>query len=141
MLCNGQPMKRTVILNPVHKRCSRRLVHRVCNLPSYGAAQADRRMDAAIFHAFQTGDLSPVFAALGVARIDFQRVHADGTTALMAAAFHGDLDAVRRLLELGATVTLSDVHGNDAIGLAKMRGHRETAILLEQHAAKEYVRH
>lgn len=97
-------------------------------------------MDAAIFRAFQTSDFAHVFEALALAHVDFRREHADGTTALMAAAFHGDADALSRLLDRGATVTLSDVHGNNAIDLAKMRGHHEAAALLERHAAKEYVR-
>ena len=104
--------------------------------------QAERRMDEAIFHAFQSANFDPVFSALeltGNAVANFQRTHADGTTALMAAAFHGNVPVLERLIEAGASATLTDVHGNDAVALASMRGHMQAKELLDQIVAKDYV--
>lgn len=61
----------------------------------------------------------------------------DATTALMAAAFHGDLDTVRHLLSLGAKASLVDAGGRSAAMFAGMRGHRECFAELQRVADEE----
>lgn len=99
----------------------------------------ERQMDEAIFEAFQTGDLSSLHAVLASFpdTINFRRRLGDGTTALMAAAFHGNLDTVRHLLSLGAKASLADAGGKSAALIAGMRGHRACFAELQRAADEE----
>ncbi|CAN0551769.1 unnamed protein product, partial [Laminaria digitata] len=89
--------------------------------------------------AFQTGDLASLHGVLASspATINFRRRLGDGTTALMAAAFHGNLDTVRHLLSLGAKASLADAGGKSAALIAGMRGHRECFAELQRAANEE----
>lgn len=93
--------------------------------------------------AFQTGDLSSLRGLLTScsrttpAGVNYRRRLGDATTALMAAAFHGDLDTVRHLLSLGAQASLVDAGGRSAAMFAGMRGHRECFAELQRVAGEE----
>lgn len=69
--------------------------------------------------------------------VNYRRRLGDGTTALMAAAFHGDLDAVRYLLSLGAKAAVVDSGDKSAALFAGMRGHRECFAELQGIADEE----
>ena len=101
---------------------------------------AERRLDEAVFAAFQAPPGDPAARALaavrdaldrgaGFARADFRRP-SDGTTPLMAAAWHGADGDVARLLGSGADPRVVDARGNDAAALAHARGHHGTRNLL-----------
>lgn len=92
-----------------------------------------------IGQAFQTGDLSSLHSILASspATINFRRRLGDGTTALMAAAFHGNLNTVRHLLSLGAKASLADAGGKSAALIAGMRGHRACFAELQRAADEE----
>ncbi|KAH8075029.1 transcription factor Iwr1 [Aureococcus anophagefferens] len=101
---------------------------------------AERRLDEAVFAAFQAPPGEPAARALaavrdaldrgaGFARADFRRP-SDGTTPLMAAAWHGADGDVARLLGSGADPRVVDASGNDASALAHARGHHGTRNLL-----------
>jgi hypothetical protein len=100
--------------------------------PHYIFRPAERELDEAIFAAFQ--EPGGVKAVLGcVARgadVNFQRRNADDTTALMAAAYQGDVAVVARLLRMGANPRLRDVHGKTAVELAAERGHHACEVML-----------
>ena len=99
-----------------------------------------RQLDESIWVAFTTGDLGPVFTALrGGAEVNYQRLHSDLTTALMAAAFHGDARATIALLRLGALARIADASGRSAARIAEDRGHVTLAALLRdvQHEEEE----
>lgn len=99
-----------------------------------------RQLDEAIWRAFATADLAPVFDALrGGADVNYQRMHSDLTTALMAAAFHGDARAVVALLRQGALARIADISGRSASRIASERGHVSLAALLRdvQHEEEE----
>lgn len=55
----------------------------------------------------------------------------------MAAAFHGNVDAVRHLLSLGAKASLADAGGKSAALIAGMRGHRTCFAELQRAADEE----
>lgn len=93
--------------------------------------------------AFQTGDMSTLRDILTTssspspASVNYRRRLGDATTALMAAAFHGDLDTVRHLLSLGAKASLVDASGKSAALFAGMGGHRECFAELQRTADEE----
>ena len=89
--------------------------------------------------AFRTGDLSTLRDILSTspAFVNYRRRIGDSTTALMAAAFHGDMDAVRYFLSLGAKASLVDTCGKTAALLAGMRGHRDCFAELQRVADEE----
>lgn len=100
----------------------------------------ERQADEAVWRAFTTGDLSPVFEALrGGADVNYQRLHSDLTTALMAASFHGDARAAVALLRQGALARIADASGRSAARIAEERGHAALAALLRdvQHEEEE----
>ena len=62
---------------------------------------------------------------------------AAGYSALHAAAFRGNRDAVELLLRHGASVTARDGrYGGTPAGWAKYAGHAELAALIEEEAAR-----
>lgn len=71
------------------------------------------------------------------ASVNYRRRLGDATTALMAAAFHGDLDTVRHLLSVGAKASLVDANGKSAALFAGMGGHRECFAELQRTADDE----
>jgi ankyrin repeat protein len=56
-------------------------------------------------------------------------------TALMVAAFHGDLTAVKLLLASGASLAAKDERGHDALTIALMQKHEPIVVYLIQHSA------
>jgi uncharacterized protein len=54
-----------------------------------------------------------------------------GPTALNAAVLSGNVDAVKVLLQAGASVTQKDVKGYSAIEIAERAGHAEMVLLLQ----------
>eukprot|EP00903_Cladosiphon_okamuranus_P009330 g8898.t2 len=103
----------------------------------------ERQIDEAVFEAFQTGDFSSLRDLLtscspeAPAGVNYRRRLGDATTALMAAAFHGDLATVRYLLSLGAKASLVDAGGRTAAMFAGMRGHRECFAEVQRVADEE----
>ncbi|CAN0590924.1 unnamed protein product, partial [Ectocarpus sp. 12 AP-2014] len=69
--------------------------------------------------------------------VNYRRRLGDASTALMAAASHGDLGTVRHLLSIGAKATLVDAHGRSAALFAGMRDHRECFAELQRVADQE----
>jgi Ankyrin repeats (3 copies) len=59
-----------------------------------------------------------------------------GVTALMRAAYHGQLPVVRALLEHGADPNVSDRSGLNALLMARHAGHLEIIETLEAHGAQ-----
>ncbi|CAM9458587.1 unnamed protein product [Chrysoparadoxa australica] len=112
--------------------------------PGMVLTPCEREMDKGIVHGFQTGDMSLIKAALSAGVPEwYQRMQADGTTALMAAAYHGDFDFVRHLVaqyilklkpNSAAALSTADNNGNTAKDLANQRGHTQVVALLEAHA-------
>jgi uncharacterized protein len=54
----------------------------------------------------------------------------EGRTPLLYAAFHGDSDLIRWLLERGATVNHQDRNGYSPLQCAAQNGHLEAVVLL-----------
>lgn len=109
-----------------------------------------REIDAAIWHAFATGDMTRIFAAVrGGSDVNYQRMLSDLTTGLMAAAYHGDSQAAVLLIRKGALVRIADVSGRSAACIASDRGHVLLAAFLrdvlqeeeEEFAASLGVKH
>ena len=63
------------------------------------------------------------------------KVDRNGMTALIAAAFRGDVAAVKLLLARGARVDEKDDHGRTVLMAAVDSGHAEAAKLLIEHGA------
>lgn len=93
----------------------------------------------ALPQAFKTGDPSGLRATLASSPslVNYRRKLGDGTTALMAAAFHGDTDAVRYLLSLGAKASLVDATGRSAAVYAGMGAHHKCFAELQRIADEE----
>jgi hypothetical protein len=99
---------------------------------------SERMMDEAVWKAFQLGQFADVFRALAQgADVNFQRSKADLTTALMAAAYHGQARVVVALLRQDALVRVTDAHGANAAALAERRGHPELARFLRDVLVEE----
>ena len=64
-------------------------------------------------------------------------VFVKGWTALFFAAWAGEADAVRLLIDGGADVNIRDTAGETALSMAVKEGHKEVATMLRQHGAKE----
>ena len=72
--------------------------------------------------------------------VNYRRRIGDNTTALMVAAFHGDVDAVRYFLSLGAKASFVDTWGKTVALLAEMRGQEECFAELQRVADEESAR-
>lgn len=92
----------------------------------------ERRVDRAIWEAFRTADFDPLLSLLdhGVSPA-YVREKGGCETALMAAAYHGHVDACKALLARGADVAACDRFGHTAVNLARKKQHIEVAALLE----------
>jgi hypothetical protein len=103
----------------------------------------ERAIDEAVWRSFVHRDFSSLFRFLDfdslVSGVDvnFRRFCADFTTGLMAAAHHGELRIVRRLLAAGAIVCLRDAHGRTAADFAREGAHAAVLQLLEDQLAME----
>jgi hypothetical protein len=104
----------------------------------------ERRLDEAVWRAFRFGDFPAVEAALalcagfpGSSGVNFQRPHADLTTALMAAAHAGAAGAARELVARGALVRVRDAVGRTAVAYARAAGHAQLADLLRDVLREE----
>jgi len=99
-------------------------------------------MDRAIWDAFKDTKkgFEPIYALVqhaGVS-VNFQRP-AKGETALMAAAFQGNLNVLKELLALGADPALSTGDRHTAWTFATKFNHKECAEVLAKHAALAVV--
>jgi ankyrin repeat protein len=96
----------------------------VLSLAAPGSAQAT------LLEAAEQG-LSPDVIAALTDGADVNQRGPDGTTAIMFAAYYGDLDLVNALIDAGADVTLQNAFGTSAITEAAIIGHTEilTALL------------
>ena len=98
MTSNGVPMKRmhaksTHVLTPMQKD-----------------------MDRAIWSMFHEGECDDIFRLIGFGEdVNFQRILADGTTALQGAAFQLRGDIVDELIKLGAKASIKDNNGYNAL--------------------------
>ena len=100
------------------------------------------RMDRAIWDAFKDNKkgFEPILALVqhaGVS-VNFQRP-AKGETALMAAAFQGNLIVLNELLALGADPALATGDRHTAWTFATKFNHKECAEMLATHAAMAVV--
>ena len=66
------------------------------------------------------------------ADVDAKRNDAEGATVLMWAAFRGETEMVRVLLDAGADVNLLDNSGQSAIDEARSRGHEHIVEMLQR---------
>lgn len=100
-------------------------------------------MDEAVWKAFMFRDFSSLYmcvdhdSSLTGLDVNYRRHSSDFTSALMAAAHHGDAAMVSRLLKRGALVCLKDCHGRSAVKFAQDGGHAELAALLQQRLRSE----
>ncbi len=87
------------------------------------SATLTNRMDRVIHKAFATKDFDPIFSLVRYQAdlINFQR--STGETALHAAVFAGDTEAIKKILRLGGDPTLRDINGNDAAAMAFVSHH------------------
>lgn len=99
---------------------------------------AERRMDEAIWRAFRMRDFSGVAGAVAAgAPVNFQRVQSDLTTALMAAAYHGNAALASALVRRGALARITDASGRTAVEYAVAGGALGLASLLRDVLAAE----
>lgn len=110
---------------------------RVCvkKAPNAVLNPQERRQDKRIFDAFHGENKLLEDDAL----VNYAR-SADGTTALMAAAWLGDEATVLGLLSRGALADSRDVRGNDAASLASSRGHESICKILSEAPNAEVVK-
>lgn len=98
----------------------------------------ERAMDEAVWRAFVHRDFSAVLRCLDYDMamtgldVNYRRLGADFTSALMAAAHHGDGHLVGRLLKKGALVCAKDCHGRSAVHFAREAGHTALATHLTE---------
>lgn len=116
---------------------------RQCNVSDKGHVnRLSERMDRAIWDAFKDNKkgFEPILALVehaGVS-VNFQRP-AKGETALMAAAFQGNLTVLKELLALGADPSLTTGDKHTAWTFATKFNHKECAEVLATHAAMAVV--
>ena len=83
-----------------------------------------------MLRAVNTSDTKSLIELLEVgANVNY--VHrADGSTALMIAAYRGNIESAKMLLDRGAIPSLKNKHGKDSITIAKERGYSEVVKLI-----------
>jgi hypothetical protein len=105
----------------------------------------ERIMDEAIWTGFAHADFGPIYRAIGQGGdVNFQRRKSDLSTALMAAAMHGDMKLALMLLRNNAIVRICDVSGKSAVAFAREQDHTRLAQLLEDvlhDEEEEYARY
>jgi uncharacterized protein len=87
-------------------------------------------------HFAACGNHPKVVAALREGSVGYQDIDqmtASGDTPLMLAAASGADQAVQKLLEHGASTSLTDRAGMNAAKIARDRGHDQTARAIEAH--------
>ena len=82
-----------------------------------------------LLEAAEAGSSAGVLAAVAEGT-DINLRGPDGTTAIMYAAYYGDLDLANALIEAGANVTLQNEFGTSAITEAAIIGHAEVISAL-----------
>ncbi|CAM9664793.1 unnamed protein product [Choristocarpus tenellus] len=97
----------------------------------------ERLVDEAIFMAFQAKENTQALLSAVSSHVNYRRCLGDGTTALMAAAFQGNLTIVKQLLDLHASPGMLDANGRGAADFALGRGHLECAAAIHKAAAEE----
>lgn len=65
----------------------------------------------------------------------------DGTTALMLAAYHGDVRSARLLLSYGADPLRRNAQGYDAVQAAAQSGNGELGQMLREYVGESGLRH
>lgn len=110
-------------------------------MPNRILSPQQRAVDEAIWSAFRTRNASRLLHTLtslgGGVYVNFQRVCADLTTLLMAAAYCGDMALVSTLIRQGALARIVDADGRSAAGFARAAGFPGLADLLDDVAADE----
>ena len=89
----------------------------------FGAANLALAAEADLLAAAEEGLHDEALAALDEAGVDPNFRGQDGTTAVMWAAYYGDLELVEALIAAGADVTLANAFGTSAITEAAIIGH------------------
>jgi ankyrin repeat protein len=92
----------------------------------FAGNQISRAAEPSLLDAAEDGRSADVLAALADGA-DVNARGEDGTTAIMWAAYYGDLDLVEALIGAGADVTLANAFGTSAITEAAIQG--ETRII------------
>lgn len=91
-----------------------------------------RRMDEAVWMAWVHANFQAVFAALAFGcNINYQRAQSDLSTALMAAAHHGNSKVAASLVRQGALARIPDASGRTAVQFAADAGHAELSSRLK----------
>ncbi len=96
---------------------------------------ADGQSNTALILAGR-GNAGSVAAELVARGAEVNSQNADGERAIGHFAGHGNIEAVKRLLENGAEPNYVDKRGNSPLGLAIAGSHIEMAKLLMQHGTK-----
>ena len=89
-----------------------------------------------LWHVAGTGDAARLEQILAQG-VDVNASDRTGVTALMRAAYHGELPVVRALIERGADLDAKDSGGLTALMMAKHSGHAEIVDALLSSGAKE----
>lgn len=79
--------------------------------------------DGPLVVAAKNGDIAAVRAQLAAKRVDVNERSSDGSTALLWAAYHSDLDMTRALLAAGAKVSLANRYGLTPLLQASRNGN------------------
>ena len=87
--------------------------------------------NSALLLAVRRNQADAVNALLSVADLDGQDAH--GNSALIVAVRKQHFELVSALIRAGANVNRTNADGQTALGIASIRGYRQTARLLKQH--------
>ena len=79
--------------------------------------------EVTLVDAVKRGDQSAIRTLLSQDLVDANDAEPDGTTALHWASHRGDIDTVRRLIEAGADIAVTNRYGISALWLAAAEGH------------------
>jgi ankyrin repeat protein len=132
MKARGQQAARGLASWQVHGRgplpgyVSRLLAAALIVVLVFAGNQISRAAEPSLLDAAEDGRSADVLAALADGA-DVNARGEDGTTAIMWAAYYGDLDLVEALIGAGADVTLANAFGTSAITEAAIQG--ETRII------------
>ena len=98
---------------------------------AYEAACAgDFALSLSVLTGIVNGQNAAIAGALLQALLQAQSDSPEGHTILHQAAWHGDCEAIRSLMRVGADAGLPNGLGETALDVARQRGHEEAAALL-----------